>query len=296
MTWDEMEPLLTQGTIDTLYMVGWSTLYTVLGGLPLGVLLVLTDQGGPLRNAVVNKALSLIVNVGPVAAVRHPAGAADPVHPLPRRHRHRPDRRHRSAVHRRHPFLRAAGRDLPARGRPRPHRSRLGDGRRHLDGGAEGDAAAGPAVARGQPDQHRHRADRLLGDGRRRGRRRAGLPSPSTTATSGSRTGCCSCWCWSSSSSSPPSSCWATPWCGSCAAASAPAPEPVPRCESLAKPPAPDRHRTPKKHTPKGTFRAYHRTPPFRGRPGRHCRPHPGPDRLRHRLRPLVRRRGRERG
>ncbi|MDT0345596.1 methionine ABC transporter permease [Streptomyces litchfieldiae] len=64
MTWDEMRPLLEQGTIDTLYMVGWSTFYAVLGGLPIGVLLVLTDRGGPLANVVLNKALGIIVNIG----------------------------------------------------------------------------------------------------------------------------------------------------------------------------------------------------------------------------------------
>ncbi|MFE3943467.1 methionine ABC transporter permease [Streptomyces sp. NPDC059118] len=64
MTWSEMQPLLTQGTIDTLYMVLWSTVVTVLVGLPLGVLLVLTDKGGLLRNAVVNKVIGVIVNIG----------------------------------------------------------------------------------------------------------------------------------------------------------------------------------------------------------------------------------------
>ncbi|MGW8851507.1 methionine ABC transporter permease [Streptomyces xiamenensis] len=64
MGWDQMRPLLEQGTIDTLYMVGWSTLIAALGGLPIGVLLVLTDRGGMLANAVVNKILGAIVNVG----------------------------------------------------------------------------------------------------------------------------------------------------------------------------------------------------------------------------------------
>ncbi|WP_097871199.1 methionine ABC transporter permease [Streptomyces sp. rh34] len=64
MTWSEMQPLLTQGTVDTLYMVLWSALVTVAGGLPLGVLLVLTDKGGLLRNTVVNKVIGVIVNIG----------------------------------------------------------------------------------------------------------------------------------------------------------------------------------------------------------------------------------------
>ncbi|WP_327247382.1 methionine ABC transporter permease [Streptomyces sp. NBC_01320] len=64
MTWSEMQPLLSQGTVDTLYMVLWSVLVTVLVGLPLGVLLVLTDKGGLLRNTVVNKVIGVIVNIG----------------------------------------------------------------------------------------------------------------------------------------------------------------------------------------------------------------------------------------
>ncbi|MEV3992342.1 methionine ABC transporter permease [Streptomyces sp. NPDC049837] len=64
MTWEEMRPLLEQGTIDTLYMVLWSTVVTVIGGLPLGVLLVLTDKGGLLQNRPVNKAIGVIVNIG----------------------------------------------------------------------------------------------------------------------------------------------------------------------------------------------------------------------------------------
>nr|WP_203685918.1 methionine ABC transporter permease [Streptomyces sp. SID14515] len=59
-----MQPLLTQGTVDTLYMVLWSALVTVVGGLPLGVLLVLTDKGGLLQNTVVNKVIGVIVNIG----------------------------------------------------------------------------------------------------------------------------------------------------------------------------------------------------------------------------------------
>ncbi|MFJ3593067.1 methionine ABC transporter permease [Streptomyces sp. NPDC090231] len=64
MTWSEMQPLLTQGTVDTLYMVLWSAVVTVLIGLPLGVLLVLTDKGGLLRNTPVNKVIGVIVNIG----------------------------------------------------------------------------------------------------------------------------------------------------------------------------------------------------------------------------------------
>ncbi|GGP48692.1 MULTISPECIES: methionine ABC transporter permease [Streptomyces] len=64
MSWSEMQPLLSQGTIDTLYMVLWSSLVTVAGGLPLGVLLVLTDKGGLLQNRPVNKVIGVVVNIG----------------------------------------------------------------------------------------------------------------------------------------------------------------------------------------------------------------------------------------
>ncbi|NBM20617.1 methionine ABC transporter permease, partial [Streptomyces sp. GC420] len=63
MTWSEMRPLLAQACWDTLYMVGWSTLVAVAVGLPLGVLLVLTDRGGLLGNAPANKVIGQIVNI-----------------------------------------------------------------------------------------------------------------------------------------------------------------------------------------------------------------------------------------
>ncbi|MFE1952050.1 MULTISPECIES: methionine ABC transporter permease [Streptomyces] len=63
MTWSEMQPLLSQACWDTLYMVGWSTLIAIVGGLPLGVLLVLTDRGGLLQNALVNKIIGQVVNI-----------------------------------------------------------------------------------------------------------------------------------------------------------------------------------------------------------------------------------------
>ncbi|MFE3199638.1 methionine ABC transporter permease [Embleya sp. NPDC059237] len=64
MTWSEMRPLLETATQETLYMVGVATLITVVIGLPIGLLLVLTDRGGPLSFAPANKLLGLVVNVG----------------------------------------------------------------------------------------------------------------------------------------------------------------------------------------------------------------------------------------
>jgi D-methionine transport system permease protein len=62
-TFSTMQPLLSQACWDTLYMVGWSTLIAVVGGLPLGILLVLTDRGGLLQNVVANKVIGQVVNI-----------------------------------------------------------------------------------------------------------------------------------------------------------------------------------------------------------------------------------------
>ncbi|MEU8139728.1 methionine ABC transporter permease [Streptodolium elevatio] len=64
MSWDELRPLLWTATQETFSMVGWTMLFTVLVGLPLGVLLVLTDKGGLLAVPPVNKVLGFVVNVG----------------------------------------------------------------------------------------------------------------------------------------------------------------------------------------------------------------------------------------
>ncbi|MFB7636265.1 methionine ABC transporter permease [Streptomyces sp. NPDC056149] len=64
MSWNDMQPLLSDATLDTLFMVWWSTFYAVLVGIPVGVLLHLTVRGGLLQNVVVNKALGAIVNIG----------------------------------------------------------------------------------------------------------------------------------------------------------------------------------------------------------------------------------------
>ncbi|MFE6688861.1 methionine ABC transporter permease [Streptomyces sp. NPDC057743] len=64
MSWNDMQPLLSDATLDTLFMVWWSTFYAVLIGIPVGVLLHLTVRGGLLQNVVVNKALGAVVNIG----------------------------------------------------------------------------------------------------------------------------------------------------------------------------------------------------------------------------------------
>lgn len=63
MDWSIWIPNLLQGTWDTLYMVGVSTFFTVLFGLPLGVLLVITDEKGLSSAPLFNQILGAIVNI-----------------------------------------------------------------------------------------------------------------------------------------------------------------------------------------------------------------------------------------
>lgn len=55
--------LLVQPTLQTLYMVGLSSLFAIILGLPLGIALVLTEKDGLCENALVNKVLDVFVNV-----------------------------------------------------------------------------------------------------------------------------------------------------------------------------------------------------------------------------------------
>ncbi|WP_395296910.1 methionine ABC transporter permease [Kitasatospora hibisci] len=63
MTWDQMQALLWPATGETFRMVGVSTLGSVLFGLPLGILLVLTAKGGALENVLVNRVIGAVVNI-----------------------------------------------------------------------------------------------------------------------------------------------------------------------------------------------------------------------------------------
>ncbi len=64
LSWEDLWPLLLEGTLDTLYMVGLAALFTVLIGLPLGVLLFITRRDGVLSAPRTNQILGGIVNVG----------------------------------------------------------------------------------------------------------------------------------------------------------------------------------------------------------------------------------------
>ncbi|MFM1653860.1 methionine ABC transporter permease [Brevibacillus sp. B_LB10_24] len=54
---------ISQATIDTLAMLGFSTLFTVVIGLPLGILLFLSSKGQLLQNRFFYAIVSFIVNV-----------------------------------------------------------------------------------------------------------------------------------------------------------------------------------------------------------------------------------------
>ena len=64
MNWSNLDwPLLAEATLDTLLMTGASLVFTVIIGLPLGVLLFLTSPKQMMQNNVVYQSLSLVVNV-----------------------------------------------------------------------------------------------------------------------------------------------------------------------------------------------------------------------------------------
>jgi len=58
----EMSSMFVQSFWETLVMVGISGVVGAIVGLPLGVLLFLTDRGGVLQNVATNRAMGLTVN------------------------------------------------------------------------------------------------------------------------------------------------------------------------------------------------------------------------------------------
>ena len=62
--WHQYGPLLAQGAIDTLIMTIISTVFAYLLGLPLGILLSVTQPHGILPRRGLNRVLGWIVNVG----------------------------------------------------------------------------------------------------------------------------------------------------------------------------------------------------------------------------------------
>lgn len=64
MSWEDLWPLLLDGTLDTLYMVGLAALFTVLIGLPTGVLLFISRANGLAPMPKLNALLGAVINIG----------------------------------------------------------------------------------------------------------------------------------------------------------------------------------------------------------------------------------------
>ncbi|MDT3250327.1 methionine ABC transporter permease [Serratia sp. root2] len=64
LPWDDLLTLVLSATGETLYMVALASLFTLLIGLPLGVVLFITRKQGILPAPRINGALGAIVNLG----------------------------------------------------------------------------------------------------------------------------------------------------------------------------------------------------------------------------------------
>ncbi len=64
MNWDELWPMLLNGTLETVYMVALAAFFTVLIGLPIGVLLYISRANGLLPMPKTNAVLGAIINLG----------------------------------------------------------------------------------------------------------------------------------------------------------------------------------------------------------------------------------------
>ncbi|WP_192458292.1 methionine ABC transporter permease [Musicola keenii] len=64
MSGEDTFPLIVDATLETLYMVGLAALFTVLLGLPTGVVLFISRRAGVLPMPAVNAVLGGIINVG----------------------------------------------------------------------------------------------------------------------------------------------------------------------------------------------------------------------------------------
>ena len=63
MTWDMNWSEIGKATSDTLVMLSWSLLFTVIIGMALGIILFLTSRGQLLQNMPLYGVLSLVVNI-----------------------------------------------------------------------------------------------------------------------------------------------------------------------------------------------------------------------------------------
>lgn len=56
--------LIPYELLNTIYMVGVSAFFSFLIGLPLGIILMITDRGGLRENKFIHEGLGLLVNIG----------------------------------------------------------------------------------------------------------------------------------------------------------------------------------------------------------------------------------------
>lgn len=64
MSWDRFQSLLLNATGETLYMVALAAVFTLLIGLPVGVLLFITRAEGIWPQRAIAQPLNLLVNIG----------------------------------------------------------------------------------------------------------------------------------------------------------------------------------------------------------------------------------------
>ena len=58
-----MAKLIIPSLLETLYMVFFSTIFSLIIGFPLGVLLVITEKNGIWEKPILNKVLNSLINV-----------------------------------------------------------------------------------------------------------------------------------------------------------------------------------------------------------------------------------------
>ena len=63
MTWQQLLSMIAEGTWETVYMTFFSTLFAYILGLPLGVLLVVTEKGHIMENQPFNSILGTVINI-----------------------------------------------------------------------------------------------------------------------------------------------------------------------------------------------------------------------------------------
>ena len=56
--------IMSQGTRDTIYMVSYSSLFAILLGLTIGIILFITQKGGIYPLPILNRIIGTIVNIG----------------------------------------------------------------------------------------------------------------------------------------------------------------------------------------------------------------------------------------